>query len=392
MVRKIVIFLTSIFVLAWMAPHLSYAEPWFAWDAATGNVTGYRIYYGTSSGSNTHNKDVGNATEYPLVNLPLKEKTTYYFVVKAYNDNVESDGSNELIYTTPPAIDRTPPLTPKGVIAEVSGTNIILKWQANTESDLAGYKIYFGNSSRIYAPPIPAGNVTRYTIENLGPGKTYYLAVTALDSEENESGYSLEDVETIPFAPDTTTSTLKSFAEKMVAVTAKYVADHQSTVYENAEDKTINGWSIYDNEPTGAEINNIFDQDRLSYVIQFKGSGLLNGYSLRNDDGSNWQNSSQFVVEWSMKYSEKFNLFIDVKTTAGPRYLEYSPVNDDRLGKERYVHHGLGKDLIDGQWHTFTRNLQEDLEEAQTDKKVLEVNGFLIRGSGRVDDIKLKIR
>jgi len=92
-----------------------------------------------------------------------------------------------------------------------------------------------------------------------------------------------------------------------------------------------------------------------------------------------------------MKYSEAFNLFIDVQTTAGSRYLEYSPVSDDRLGKERYVHHGLGEDIIDGQWHTFTRNLQEDLEEARPDEKILEVNGFLIRGSGRVDDIKLKI-
>ncbi len=44
---------------------------------------------------------------------------------------------------------------------------------------------------------------------------------------------------------------------------------------------------------------------------------------------------------------------------------------------------------MDGQWQTFYRDLQADLEEAQPGVTILEVNGFLIRGSGRVDDIRL---
>ncbi len=44
---------------------------------------------------------------------------------------------------------------------------------------------------------------------------------------------------------------------------------------------------------------------------------------------------------------------------------------------------------MNGQWHTFYRNLQADLEEAQSGLNIIEVNGFYIRGSGRVDDIRL---
>ena len=49
---------------------------------------------------------------------------------------------------------------------------------------------------------------------------------------------------------------------------------------------------------------------------------------------------------------------------------------------------GLGTAPMDGQWHTFARDLQAALGDAQPGVTILEVNAFLIRGSGRVDDIK----
>ena len=43
---------------------------------------------------------------------------------------------------------------------------------------------------------------------------------------------------------------------------------------------------------------------------------------------------------------------------------------------------------MDGQWHTFLTDLQADLSDAQPGVTILEVNGFLIRGSGKLDNIK----
>ncbi len=163
----------------------------------------------------------------------------------------------------------------------------------------------------------------------------------------------------------------------------------RGTVYEDAEDGGTAGWAVYDNLPAGAGIDNVYDGDRQSDVIELSGSGTLNGYRLGNADGSDWHNKTQRVIEWSMNYTEAFIIYIDLETTDGHRYLTYRPLDTDQLGLGEYVFFGLGTDAMDGQWHTFVRDLQADLNMAQPSVTILEVNGFLIRGSGMVDDIKL---
>ncbi len=149
-----------------------------------------------------------------------------------------------------------------------------------------------------------------------------------------------------------------------------------NTVYEDAEDRNTHGWSIYDNEDKKAAIRNVLDRKRQSRVIKLKGAGADSGYVLRNEDGTPWHNSKQFTIQWSMQYREDFEVYLDVETTAGHRYIYYTPDDYDDLGNGEYVHHGLGSLAKDGQWRTFTRDLQSDLEEAQSDISILEINGF----------------
>jgi len=248
---------------------------------------------------------------------------------------------------------------------EIYAARITLAWNPNTEPDLAGYKLYYGHSSRNYIYTVDVGNQTRYTLTGLKKERIYFIATTAYDINGNESDFSKEVI------GSTGSDTL--------------------TVYEDAEDRTVKRWQIYDASPAGAEINNVFATGPRSRVIKFTGSGIENGYWLRNDDGSKWHNKSQFVVKWTMKYSESFVVYIDTETTAGHRYIYYTPATHDGLGNGEYVHHGLGTYAMNGRWHTFVRDLQADLDEAQPGEKILEVNGFLIRGSGRVDDIALRI-
>ncbi len=73
---------------------------------------------------------------------------------------------------------------------------VSLAWNANTEADLKGYRVYYGTSSRNYSTVYDVGNATTYVTPNLGPG-TYYFAVTAYNYSDAESAFSNEVFQTM---------------------------------------------------------------------------------------------------------------------------------------------------------------------------------------------------
>jgi len=88
-------------------------------------------------------------------------------------------------------------------VAIATPGSITLSWDAPTTNtdgtplyDLAGYKIYFGTSSRNYPWSIDVGNVTTYTLNNLSPG-TYFFTVTSSNTSGIESDFSIEVSQTI---------------------------------------------------------------------------------------------------------------------------------------------------------------------------------------------------
>ena len=82
------------------------------WDASPdADVTGYRLWYGTSAGVHQQSVAVGNTTSATLPNLA--DAQTYFIVVTAVNAaGLESEPSNEVSFTTdaptPPPVDPTP--------------------------------------------------------------------------------------------------------------------------------------------------------------------------------------------------------------------------------------------------------------------------------------------
>lgn len=73
------------------------------------------------------------------------------------------------------------------VVQSASANSATLQWAANSESDLAGYRVYQGTTAGSYGPAIDVGNSATYITSNLQPGLTYYFAVTAHDTSGNES-------------------------------------------------------------------------------------------------------------------------------------------------------------------------------------------------------------
>lgn len=79
-------------------------------------------------------------------------------------------------------------------LSTASAADVTLTWNANTESDLAGYKLYQGTVSGQYGPPVTLGKVTTYTLTlpSLDVDQSYFWALSAYDLAGNESGKSVE--------------------------------------------------------------------------------------------------------------------------------------------------------------------------------------------------------
>ena len=90
-------------------------------------------------------------------------------------------------------------------VSQAALGNVTLNWNAPTQNtdgspltDLAGYKIFYGTSSRNYDHEIDIGNpgMTTYVVDNLVPD-TYFFAAKSFNTSGVDSDFSGEAVRTV---------------------------------------------------------------------------------------------------------------------------------------------------------------------------------------------------
>ncbi|CAN7295648.1 lamin tail domain-containing protein [Paenibacillus sp. LjRoot153] len=149
-----------------------------SWSANTeANLAGYKVYL-----AETQQAFTVTGTTYSIASLT--SGTTYHFQVSATDTNgIESPRT--LVSTTTLTNVNQPPSTPAGLMAVAGPASATITWNANTESDLAGYKVYM-NGSDI------SGTVTgtTYRITGLTNDTTYHFTITAMDTNGQESSLS----------------------------------------------------------------------------------------------------------------------------------------------------------------------------------------------------------
>ena len=65
------------------------------------------------------------------------------------------------------------------LVAPVFASDIEISWKENTEADLAGYKLHYGNTSGRYDNQIDIGNKTSTIVTDLTDEIEYYFSLTA---------------------------------------------------------------------------------------------------------------------------------------------------------------------------------------------------------------------
>ena len=124
------------------------------------------------------------------------------------------------------------------------GANSTFGWSASTNTNVAGYRLYYGTRSRIYSSMADAGNALQITVANLTNGVTYFLAVTAYTRSNVESDFSGE----LSYTPGTGSTNPALGATLTLTMTPQHVpliqgSGIQAHTYELQATSNFVGWA-----------------------------------------------------------------------------------------------------------------------------------------------------
>jgi len=163
-------------------------------------------------------------------------------------------------------------------------------------------------------------------------------------------------------------------------------------LYENAEDGLTERWSIYSGDNTATVSNNI-DTSINSKIISLQGNSYAHQYIIGGDytgEANAWNDKKNTNIQWSMKNGDGFIISLVINTQLGVRYINYfdgsrtySTINGDTLV------YGLGSDASNNKWHIYIRNIKDDLLKLEPTNKLLSIEGLIVTGSIKIDDLEL---
>lgn len=161
--------------LTWSTPSTNGGSP----------ITGYDVYRGTSSGTETLLAQLGVTTAYS--DAAVTDGTTYYYEVTALNGVGGSPASTEVAAT--PEAAPTVPGAPRSLAAHMaSGKGVTLTWKApasNGGSSVSSYSVYRSTRSgheTLHVTVTCASSACSYTDDATVSGTTYYYDVAASNS------------------------------------------------------------------------------------------------------------------------------------------------------------------------------------------------------------------
>ncbi|MCG3110724.1 MAG: fibronectin type III domain-containing protein [Candidatus Manganitrophus sp. SB1] len=217
--RSALMIIGMILLLNWKTPAMA-ADASLSWDTNTENdLGGYKLYYGTSSGSYGAPVDVGNQTSFTVNGLSSSQ--TYYFAVRAYNTSgAESGYSNEVSKSFG---DTAAPTLSAIAAGSITSAGATVSWSTN---EAATSQVEYGATTAYGS--LSALNSTLVTshsrvLSGLNPSTTYHYRVISRDAAGN-TGTSGDRTFTTTAAPDTTAPAISGIGASNITTTAATIS------------------------------------------------------------------------------------------------------------------------------------------------------------------------
>ncbi|KRF04875.1 hypothetical protein ASG89_21520 [Paenibacillus sp. Soil766] len=189
------------------------------------DLAGYMLYI-SEDGAVTWRSGIstGYATTYQATGLTNRK--VYTFAVTALDYAGNESAKSAFVTASPISADQTAPSVPVGLNGNAVDGSSSLIWQANSENDLAGYRIYSStDNGATWHLKGDAKKLTVFTASGLTDGTSYNFTVSAYDSNGNESAKSAainltpmkQDIPEDPAtaAPDIPLTSIPSFDEQI---------------------------------------------------------------------------------------------------------------------------------------------------------------------------------
>jgi hypothetical protein len=194
------------------------------WTDNSNNEEGFRIYRSLTPATGYTQVAVLAPNSSQYTNSQLNPATTYYYRILAYNEDGNSDYSNELSITT---LALQPPLAPSNLKATIVNKNSInIEWTDNSTIEDGFYVYRSLTSGTGYTLVTTLGaNINHYTNYELNPSTTYFYRIRAYN-EDGYSAYSNEiSVMTLSPQPPPVPDSLQSTAVTKKSVTLEWIDD-----------------------------------------------------------------------------------------------------------------------------------------------------------------------
>jgi hypothetical protein len=145
------------------------------------------------------------------------------------------------------------------LIMPTAAGELKIVWQPNTESDLAGYIIYYGTQTGVYNHRLPIGRQIQYTVTGLDSGRTYFFVVTAVDTAGNESVYSKEVVGLVQGGPSGNPNSRLPQQHRLLQ-------NHPNPFHVPTDRITTIAFDLYEASPVKLEIFDLLGQRLITLV------------------------------------------------------------------------------------------------------------------------------